>query len=250
MCGRYVLSRPQRFAELNALRLVWKPRARYNVAPMQTVAVVLDESPDAITEARWGLVPVWAKDAKIGAQCINARCETVAEKPAFRAAYNKRRCLIPADGFYEWQRVGSAKVPHLFSMRDGEPFAFAGLWETWHDPATPAETDPLRTVTIITGPPNALVAPVHDRMPVILPRERYAEWLSSETPETARAAMLAPFAADAMRAVPVSSRVGSPRNDDASLIEPVESPANDRKQPPSPPKRKTHSNPVAQGELF
>jgi len=221
MCGRYRLTQAELFAELNDIRLGGKPfPKRYNIAPTQRVAVVYDEAPDTLGEARWGLVPSWAKDTKIASSLINARCETVATKPAFRAAWKKRRCLVPADGFYEWQKSGAVKIPQHILMRTGEPFAFAGLWETWHDPATP-EAEPLRTCTIITGPPNELVAPIHDRMPVILPRERYTAWLSPETTPEERTAMLTPFPAEQMRAYPISPRVNSPRNDDPALIDPA-----------------------------
>lgn len=181
--------------------------------------VVLDEAPDTLTELRWGLVPSWAKDWKLGAQCINARSETVATKPAFRAAWKKRRCLVPADGFYEWKRCGSGKVPHDITMRDGEPFAFAGLWEIWRDPAQP-DAPPVRTFSIITGPANELVAPIHDRMPVILPRDKYRCWLSSDTSLDECTNMLQPFPAELMCARPISPRVNFPRNDDPSLLEP------------------------------
>lgn len=149
----------------------------------------------------------------------NARAEAVATKPAIRSAYKRGRCLVPADGFYEWQQAGAAKIPHHILMRDGEPFAFAGLWEIWSDQAQAAE--PLRTCTVITTTPNALVTPLHDRMPVILAREHYGTWLNGDTAPEERAALLAPFPAEAMRAYPISSRVNSPRNDDAALLDPV-----------------------------
>lgn len=249
MCGRYRLTRAQRFAqiaelgfavepnseELNEVRLGGTPfRARYNVAPTQQMPVVTDEAPHEFTLARWGLVPTWAKDAKIGAQCINARCETVATKPAFRSAWKKRRCLVPADGFYEWMKVGASKVPHHILMRDEEPFAFAGLWEAWRDPNGPPDAKIMRTFTIITGPPNELVAPIHDRMPVILPRENYAAWLSPDTTSEDRTAMLKPFPAEAMRAYPISPRVSSPRNDDVALLEPATAAAPEKPLPRPP----------------
>jgi len=162
---------------------------------------------------------------KIGSSLINARAETVATTPAFRAAYRKRRCLVPTDGFYEWQKSGSAKIPQHILMSDGEPFAFAGLWELWWNPSTP-DAEPLRTCTIITGEPNALVAPIHNRMPVILARENYTAWLSADTSEAERASLLSPFPAERMRSYPISARVNSPRNDDASVIAEVAPPAN------------------------
>lgn len=219
MCGRYRLARAERFAEFSQVRLSFRVLPRYNVAPTQTMPVVLDESPDELTAVRWGLVPSWAKDTKIGASLINARQETVASKPSFRTAYKKRRCLVPADGFYEWQKSGVTKIPQHISMRDGEPFAFAGLWENWWDSAAP-EAPPLRTFTIITGEPNELVAPIHNRMPVILARTDYAAWLSPDTSTEIRASLLQTFPAELMQAYPISSRVNSPRNDDAALLEP------------------------------
>lgn len=240
MCGRYRLSYADRlalvtefgvdpgevlFEEFSEVRLGGNPfKPRYNVAPSQTMPVVLDAVPGKFSLLRWGLVPWFAKDVKFGFQCINARCETVASKPAFREAWKKRHCLVPADGFFEWQKLDAAgkhKQPFNIGMADDEPFAFAGLWENWRDPAAPPDAEPLRTFTIITGAPNELVAPIHDRMPVILPREKYAAWLSLNTPPDERAAMLTPFPAERMKAFPISPRVGSPKNDDPAIIEPL-----------------------------
>ncbi len=205
---------------MNDVRLPLRLLPRWNIAPTQNVAVVLDETPDMLSEVRWGLIPSWAKDRKIASSLINARAETVATKPSFRSAYKRRRCMIPASGFYEWQKVGAGKVPQHILMQDGEPFAFAGLWDIWNDPAAP-DAEPLRTCTIITGEPNALVAPNHNRMPVILPRNRYAAWLSPDTSPEERAAMLVPYSAELMESHAISKRVNSPRNDDAGLIERV-----------------------------
>ena len=149
MCGRYRLTQAERFAEMSQVRLAWNPKPRFNIAPTQNVPVLLDESPDELTELRWGLVPFWAKEIKIGSTLINARAETVKSKPAFREAYQKRRCLVPADGFYEWKKVDGGKIPHHIRMVDGEPFAFAGLWESWRDPLRPEER--VRTFTILTA---------------------------------------------------------------------------------------------------
>lgn len=213
---------------------------------------------------RWGLVPFFAPDVKFGFQCINARAETVASKPAFREAWKKRHCLVPADGFYEWQKLdpaGKQKQPYHIGMADDEPFAFAGLWESWRGPdlekgrggagetsgirGAAGEPGELRTFTIITGPPNELVAPIHDRMPVILPREKYAAWLSPDTPPEERAAMLKPFPAERMKAYRISPRVGSPKNDDAAIIEPL----GVAPLPVRPGKGKLKTDP-GQGELF
>lgn len=219
MCGRYRLTQAERFAEMSEVRLAWNPKPRYNIAPSQTVPVMLDESPDELTELRWGLVPSWANDMKIGSSLINARAETVASKPAFRAAYQKRRCLVPADGFYEWKKAGIGKIPHHICMADGAPFAFAGLWEVWRDPLRSDDAPPIRTFTIITGEPNELVCTVHNRMPVIIQRERYDAWLSPKTSLDERKTFLTPFPADRMSVHPISDRVNSPRYDDPAILE-------------------------------
>jgi len=164
---------------------------------------------------RWGLVPSWAKDEKMGARMINARGETVAEKPSFRAAVKTRRCLIPADGFYEWARKGERKQPHFIHFADGRTFAFAGLWERWHGGGEP----PLETCTIITTTPNELTATLHDRMPVILPPVRFDEWLTPEPLAGQRLEkLLAPHPAEGMEAYRVSTYVNSPRNDGPECI--------------------------------
>jgi putative SOS response-associated peptidase YedK len=222
MCGRYRLTQAERFAEMSAVRLAWNPKPRYNIAPTQDVPVVLDKSPGELTELRWGLVPFWAKDLKIGSSLINARAETVQTKPAFREAYQRRRCLVPADGFYEWKVVEGGKIPHHITMADGAPFAFAGLWESWRDPLRPESEDPVRTFTIITGEPNELVASIHNRMPVIIPRDRYSDWLSPQTSAEERRELLAPFPAEKMAANPISPRVNNARNDDPAILDAAE----------------------------
>jgi putative SOS response-associated peptidase YedK len=196
--------------------------ARYNIAPTQTVLTVRHDAESGTRRLdllRWGLVPFWAKDLKIGAQCINAKAETVAEKPAFREAFKHRRCLIPADGFYEWLKSGGTKVPHAIVPLEGQ-FAFAGLWERWKDRAS-GET--VLSCSIVTGRPNALVAPIHDRMPAILPEAAWPLWLG-EAPAD-RAALTAilerPYPAERMRAYPVSVKVNNVRNDEPALLEPV-----------------------------
>lgn len=185
---------------------------RYNVAPSQSVAVVrqiADSSARQLAFLKWGLVPSWADDPKIGYRMINARSETVATKPAFRSALKKRRCLIPADGFYEWQKQGKAKQPFHFSMRTGEPFAFAGLWEHWHK-----GDHTIESCTILTTEANELVAPVHDRMPVILPPTVYDQWLDPTMTQADEVTdFLRPYDPSVMRAVPVSTVVNSPAND-------------------------------------
>ena len=227
MCGRF--TQRLSWAELHELMdLIGPPRnlrPRYNVAPSQDVAVVrATDGGRSLSILRWGLIPAWAKDPAIGYRLINARSETVAEKPSFRSAYRRRRCLIPADGFYEWQRLGKIRQPWLFGLRDGAPFAFAGLWERWTVPEGAALTgslaelgagDPVETCTILTTAANETVAPVHGRMPVILPRDACDPWLAGED------VSLAPYAPDAMTAHPVSTLVNKPANDDPRCVEPV-----------------------------
>jgi len=169
---------------------------------------------------RWGLVPWWAKDIKVGFSNINAKAETVAEKPAFRDAFRERRCIIPADGFYEWKKLDpKTKQPYAIVMKDRGVFGFAGLWERWKDRTT-GQT--VQSCTIITTTPNEVCAPLHNRMPAILLPESYARWLGEEPTEPPRLlGMLKPYPADAMEAYPVSTRVGNVKNTDASLIEPV-----------------------------
>jgi len=190
---------------------------RFNVAPTQNLPVILDEAPDTLTVAKWGLIPSWAKDEKIGASLINARCETAATKPSFRSAFRHRRCLVPADGFYEWQKATHGKVPHCIALVDESPFAFAGVWETWRNPVG----ESLRTFSILTCAPNVLVAPIHDRMPVILRPENESQWLSHDTPVEKLSEILTPFPPELMKAYPVSSRVNNARIDDPTLSDPV-----------------------------
>jgi len=217
MCGRYRLTNAERYADLNDVRLGGEDiPARFNISPTQTVFVILDEKPKEFVPVKWGLIPTWAKDRKIASSLINARCETVAVKPAFRTAFKKRRCLVVADGFFEWKKVGAGKQPFNIGLKNDEPFAFAGLWETWCDPATQEE---VKTCSIITTTPNELTAPIHDRMPVILPPDRRAAWLDPSTNLEQLQKFLVPFDAGKMEASPISSRVGSPKNDDAGIIE-------------------------------
>jgi len=167
---------------------------------------------------RWGLIPFWAKDPGIGARMINARAETVAEKPAFRAAFRRRRCLIPADGFYEWRREGPRKQPYHFRLPDGGPFAMAGLWERW----SPEGADPIETCTILTTDANDVVRPVHHRMPVILLPEAYETWLDPDVDDRgALAPLLVPLAGDAIVGHAVSTHVNAPVNDDPTCVDPL-----------------------------
>jgi len=222
MCGRYFVTTPgqvlgEQFSIVTPPELV----PRYNIAPTQSVAIVRADTGGAreLAQVVWGLIPSWAKERAIGNKLINARGETLGDKPAFRDSYKRRRCLIPADGFYEWQKVAGGKQPWAVRSKSGEPFALAGLWSRWRDPESGAEID---SCTIVTTTPNELVATLHDRMPVIVPREAYALWLDPEVGERARLdPLLVPFDADAMTAYPVSRRVNSPANDDPACLDPA-----------------------------
>jgi len=220
MCGRYTLTVDP--ADLQDLFELSEPAPaglapRFNVAPSQPVAVIATGAERKLELFQWGLIPSWAKDPKIGNQLINARSETLAEKPAFRVALKKRRCLILADGFYEWKREGQRKTPMYFQLEKGRPFAFAGLWESWTGP----DRAPVRSCTIITTRANQTVEPVHDRMPVILPPAAYADWLSAgELPAAQVQALLQPYGA-AMRVATVSPLVNNPANDSPECVRPI-----------------------------
>jgi putative SOS response-associated peptidase YedK len=219
MCGRYMLTTP-----VDALRQMFlfseRPNLapRYNIAPTQEVPIVRrtrDGMGRELIMVRWGLVPYWADDPKIGNRLINARRESVARTAAFREAYQRRRCLVPADGFFEWQKDGKARQPLLVRRRDQAPFAFAGLWERWPQPGAGV----LRSCTIITCPANELVAPVHDRMPVILAPEDYERWLDLSGADGRE--LLKPYPAAELEAFPVNPRVNSPQYDDPECIAPL-----------------------------
>ena len=221
MCGRFTLTLnpdelQQQFGLSEPPPTQLAPR--YNIAPTQAVAIIANNSDRKLELFQWGLIPSWAKDPKIGSKMINARAETLAEKPSFRTALKRRRCLVVADGFYEWKKTGSGKTPMYIQLKDGQPFGFAGLWEVWQSP----EDGLIKTCTIITTTPNALLAQIHDRMPVILPREAYDTWLApEELPAVETLPLLQPYDAALMRAVTVSTRVNSPAVDSAELIQPV-----------------------------
>jgi putative SOS response-associated peptidase YedK len=223
MCGRFTLTVSARvLADLFDVVDIPEVAPRYNIAPTQPVLVVrsaVDRRRES-AEPRWGLIPSWAKDPKMGARMINARAETVASKPSFRSAVRRRRCLIPADGFYEWRKLEGTKQPYLIRFSDRRAFALAGLWERWHDP----EGQPLDSCTIITTTPNPIVEELHDRMPVILPSQHFEEWLEPEPMRAPRLQeLLAPHPPEGMEAFAVSKRVNSPRNDDPGCIEPTPS---------------------------
>ncbi len=222
MCGRYTLATQLELLEprfgVDAGSAPSIPR--YNIAPGQMVPVVSVEHGRNLTMMRWGLVPSWAKDKSVGYRMINARAETVAEKPSFRKALESRRCLVPADGFFEWRKEqgGRVKTPVRFVLKDRSLFAFAGLWERWKQP----DGKDLLTYTIITTEANELVRPVHDRMPVILGRDDEGRWLEKPTGKgKPPVELLAPFPADMMEVYEVSTAVNSPKNDIPACIQPV-----------------------------
>ncbi len=220
MCGRFTLAVPaEQVAAQFQLPTAPELAPRYNIAPTQQIAVVRAGDADrTLSMMRWGLVPSWAKELSIGARMINARAETAAEKPAFRSAMKQRRCLIPADGFYEWQAQPGGKQPFHIRMADGRPFAFAGLWEQWRTP----EGQWLETCTILTTSANELMRQLHDRMPVIIPPEQYALWLDPALHDTEPLQeLLTPYPAEEMTARPVSKAVNKVGNDDPSLLAPV-----------------------------
>ncbi len=220
MCGRYTLATPvERLAEEFGFEnsSVELP-PNYNVAPTQGVAAVLEEGGQRRLEVlRWGLIPPWADDPQIGSRMINARAETAPEKPSFRRAFRDQRCLIPADGFYEWKRTNGSKQPYYIHMKEGRPFAFAGLWESWKDEDGPE----IRSCTILTTRPNALAGEIHDRMPVILAADTYDVWLDPGSDRDELTGLLAPYPEDEMEAYPVSRFVNSPSNNDPRCIEPA-----------------------------
>jgi putative SOS response-associated peptidase YedK len=222
MCGRFAFYSPhEAVARLFGVADAPAIEARYNIAPTQYVAAVraADDQRRAVSMLHWGLVPAWAKEKSIGARMINARAETLREKPSFRTAYRRRRCLVLADGYYEWQRSGTVKQPWYMSFADGEPFGMAGLRETWRDPAT---DQPLESCCLVTTAPAPAVAHVHDRMPVILPASAYSEWLDPRNGDVERLdRLLVPWAGGGLEARAVGRRVNDARNQGPDLVEPL-----------------------------
>ena len=222
MCGRFSLT-----ADVNALQetfpWVYIPpeiTPRYNIAPTQPVAVLPNDGKNKLDFYNWGLIPSWAKDPQIGSRMINARAETLAEKPAFRAAFRRRRCLVLADGFYEWQQQpnSKAKVPMYIQLSSAKPFGFAGLWEAWN--STDGST--ILSCTIITTEPNSLMRSIHNRMPVILPEDAYQTWLEpGEQDPVMLSNLLRPYPSELMSTFPVSTLVNSPSNDVPQVIQPI-----------------------------
>ena len=218
MCGRYRLTRADKVASYFEAEAAEELHPRYNIAPSQQVAAIRQvEDVRVISALRWGLVPFWAKDVAIGYKMINSRSESVLEKPAFRDCFHNRRCLIPADGFYEWKKAGKLKQPFHFGMKDGSLFALAGIWDRWKSP--PGTW--IESCSILTTTPNAMVRDVHDRMPVILHRNHYETWLNAPASEAGRLGeLLIPFEAELMTCYEVSSLVNRPQNDVAGCAEP------------------------------
>ena len=221
MCGRFNLfTNPRLFAEVFAVARTfdddWTPA--YNIAPTQKVLCIRDGDDRELFKAKWGLIPSWAKDAKIGASCINARVETVDTKPAFRSAFKKRRCLVIADGFYEWRK--SDKQPHFISLKSGDQMAFAGLWETWKSPEGVVES-----CTICTTDANDMMGQLHDRMPVILPRPAIDHWLDPKVSDADELKpMLRQLPSEEMQSWTVGKAVGNVRNQGPALMEPIDEP--------------------------
>ncbi len=220
MCGRFTLTSnmddlQSRFG-FEGRDLVFRPS--YNIAPTQPVLAVTNDGQRRAELMRWGLVPFWAKDIKIGYRMINAVGETAATKPAFRAAFKKRRCLILADGFFEWRKDGKEKIPTYIFLKSREPFAFAGLWETWKSP----EGETVKSCTIITTKPNEFIEPIHNRMPVILSGETEALWLDPMTEEAeALQPLIQGAPAELMESCIVSSLVNSPKNNTPECVVPI-----------------------------
>jgi putative SOS response-associated peptidase YedK len=220
MCGRYALTAdPQAIqAEFNLKSMPAEFAPRYNIAPTQPVAVITNDDPETLTFHRWGLIPSWAKDMSGASRMINARAETIDEKPSFRTALKRRRCIIPADGFFEWQHQDKLKIPMFIHLKGQPVFGLAGLWEIWQSP----EGEEIRSCTIITTEANTFAKNFHERMPVILNREDYSTWLTpGEMTPLALKPLLKPFDADKMTAYEVSKLVNSPGNDTPDIIRPV-----------------------------
>ncbi|MCG3148123.1 MAG: putative SOS response-associated peptidase YedK [Verrucomicrobiae bacterium] len=217
MCGRFTLTADVReFADALAGEAVARS-PRYNICPSQPVSVILNDGQLAITKLKWGLIPAWAKDPAIGNKLANARSETLAEKPSFRTPLKRKRCLVLADGFYEWSQT-KPKVPHYFRLKSKTVFAFAGLWDVWRDPTGA----PVATCCLITTTPNALLARIHHRMPVILQPRYYDLWLAeAEQSPADLLPALVPFPAEEMEGFPVAGIVNQPQNDRADCIQPV-----------------------------
>ena len=222
MCGRYTLINLAHLVDLFPwIREVPEAPPRYNIAPTQPILTLPNDDQQKLEFFHWGLIPFWAKDPSIGSQMCNARAETLATKNSYKHALRRRRCLIPADGFYEWKPVPQSKTkqPVYIRLRSREPFCFAGLWENWHAP----DGSHVRSATIITTEPNELVKPIHNRMPAMLKREDYQRWLEpGEQAEGALMEMLRPYPSEEMELYPISTLVNSAKNEGEELIKPAE----------------------------
>jgi putative SOS response-associated peptidase YedK len=223
MCGRYTLTAsPEAIQQAFDLANVPPLTARYNIAPTQPVPIITSEQRDTLTIVQWGLIPSWSKDTSIASKLINARAETLDEKPSFKNAFKRRRCLIPADGFYEWKSgdKGEKKKPQFLTLGERDLFAFAGLWEVWNSPTG----DPVYTCTIITAEPNDLVKSFHHRMAVILEKDQYAAWLDADTPAPVLKDLMRPYPPDNMHVYEVSTLVNNATVDAPEMIVPYAAP--------------------------
>ncbi len=216
MCGRYTLTVDiKAVAETFGVEPNIEITPRYNVAPTQDIVAIMQNGAKHLARLRWGLIPAWAKDEAIGSKMINARAETLAEKPSFKGLLRAKRCLIVADGFYEWKAEGKSKVPMYITLQDERPFAFAGLWDQWKSP----DGQPIQSCTIITTAPNELMAPIHNRMPAILKAEAYEDWLNPQEHDIeVLQHWLTPYPAELLRARAVSKLVNNPRYDSPEVL--------------------------------
>jgi len=218
MCGRFTIITPP--AELgerfNVEKFPSDLKPNYNVAPSQNIPVILNEMPKEIVMVRWGLIPFWAKDIKIGYRMINAKAETIMEKTSYKRPFQKQRCLIIADSFFEWKKSPDGKIPYRIMMKNEKPFAFAGIWEKWKDP----KGKEIKSCSIITAKPNSLVKKIHDRMAVILPKKKEKDYLINKDTESLLK-LLKPYPADEMKAYEISTLINSPSNNNKEVLKPV-----------------------------
>jgi putative SOS response-associated peptidase YedK len=216
MCGRYSLPDPGDIPiRFKGTRVGYDLKPRYNAAPSEDLPVIINDGENHVEKMRWGLVPFWAKDEKIGYKMINARAESIADKPSFRKSLSSKRCIVPAGGFFEWKQVGKEKIPYYIFLKDHSLFGMAGLYDEWHD----KQGRELKTYTIITTQPNPLLEPIHNRMPAILEKQDEDTWLNPDETESADLLkLLHPYPASEMEAYPVSRLVNSPANDTKEVI--------------------------------
>lgn len=220
MCGRFVILDPEMIIRKYNIqkRPAFTFTARYNIAPSQEVPIVLRDTTNQIELMKWGLIPFWTKDPDIGTRLINARAETLAEKPSFRSSLKSKRCLIPSSGFYEWKEIGGKKIPYLIKVKDTSLFSFAGLYDIWLD----EQKQEIKTFTIITTSANDYLAPIHNRMPVILNERNENIWLDKSIDTSKLITMLNPYPPEFIEAYPVSPAVNNIKNDSVDLIKPIE----------------------------